>query len=451
MPDLKMSSKHFSPAKSLVLSFLLLIIVGMVLLAMPFSAHYHVSILDALFTATSATCVTGLVVFDTGSHWTITGQWIILLLIQFGGLGIMTFSTLGALIIAGRLNLRSRELMEGSLSGRPLPNLGKLIYYIVFGTLFVEFSGAALLFTRFHHDHTVFHAIYLSLFHSISAFCNAGFSLFSDSLVHYQQDAVVNYTIMGLIIVGGIGFWVLYDLVKVMQVRTRKLCLHSRVVLYATATLILVGTLSLLIFEWGNVLSGLPFFYKMTGAMFQSVTARTAGFNTVPIEAMTNSSLLMLVMLMLVGASPGSCGGGIKTTTMAVIGAMIFSRIKNEQQVRIFNRGLPEKVVSKAIGITFFALLILIAAIMILLISEHPGGPHVEGRTLFLEVVFEAFSALGTVGLSMGLTPVLSFTGKIVIIFLMFVGRVGPLTIALAIAGRQNLRIRLAEEELWVG
>jgi len=444
--------KHtFSPAKSLALSFLVLIMIGTVLLYLPFSSDKKVGVLDALFTSTSATCVTGLVVYDTGTHWTLTGQIIILLLIQLGGLGIMTFSTLGAYIIAGKLNMRNRQMIEGSLGGKHIANLGKLLLAIVAGTMIIEMSGALILTFSFLKHYPLFKAIYMGVFHSISAFCNAGFSLFSNSLENFQNDIIINITIMVLIVTGGIGFWVLFESLHLLKNRSEKLGLHSKIVISTTFVLIFTGFIALLILEWNNTLSDMTFPGKVMNAAFQSITARTAGFNTVKIETMTNSSLLILLLLMFIGASPGSCGGGVKTTTFAVLSAMIFSRLRDQRQVRLFKRGIPEHVVSKSIGIIFIALFFLTMIIIVLLITENPGSSYIPLRTLFLEVIFESFSAFGTVGLSMGLTPLLSFAGKLLITLLMYIGRIGPLTVALAIAGRKDLRLRLAEEELWVG
>ncbi len=437
--------QNFTPAKSLALSFLVLILVGTVLLCMPFSSEKKVNVIDALFTSTSATCVTGLVVYDTGTHWTLTGQIIILLLIQFGGLGIMTFSTLGAYIIAGKLNMRNRQMIEGSLGGKQIPNLGKLLLAIVAGTLIIEMTGASILTFSFLKQYPLFKSLYLGVFHSISAFCNAGFSLFSNNLENYQNNITVNITIMLLIVTGGIGFWVMFDCLHFFKSRSQKLGLHSKIVISTTMILILTGLIMLLFLEWNNTLNNMSFPNKVITAAFQSITARTAGFNTIKIETLTNSSLLILLLLMIIGASPGSCGGGIKTTTFAVLCAMIFSRLRDQRQVRLFKRGIPEHVVSKAIGITFFALFLLILVIIILLITENPGSSYIPVRTLFLEVIFESFSAFGTVGLSMGLTPLLSFAGKVLIILLMYIGRIGPLTITLAIASKRELRIRVSD------
>ena len=442
--------KKLHPAAALALSFLALISVGTTLLSLPFSSRTgSVPFLDALFTATSATCVTGLTVLQTGSDWTPAGQLVILGLIQLGGLGIMTFSTFFAFIFSRRMSIRSRDLLEQSVAGRPVPNLGFILIMIVIGTLIFESIGAAVLTLRFASEFPLQKAVFLGVFHAVSAFCNAGFSLFTQSFMGYRQDLIINLTLILLIISGGLGFGVLFDLKSLWK--KRHLSFHSKIVLSHSAGLILVGFFAILFLEWGNTLAGVSLPGKLLASLFQSVTARTAGFNTLDISHLTSSSLLILMILMMIGASPGSCGGGIKTTTFAVIMAINFSRLKDHRQVRLFNRGIPEPIISKSLGIAFFWIIVLTLATLFLLITEHPGGPHSEGRTLFIEVVFECFSALGTVGLSMGLTPVLTSIGKMLIILLMYVGRIGPVTLALAIAGKPPLRYRYAEEHFLVG
>ena len=451
---IKRSLLRISPQLSLLLSFLLIIIIGTILLALPYSTNEgHSSFVNALFTATSATCVTGLIVVDTGTYWTPFGQGVILALIQLGGLGIMTFSMFFAYLIAGRLSVHSRKLMEHSLVSPRTPRLGRLLLLIILLTFLIELIGAIVLTFRFLQDFHFSKAVYVALFHSISSFCNAGFSLFSDSLVGYQNDAVINITVMILIILGGLGFWVLLD-VRNMFKRKRLFgttSLHTKIALAMSFALIVFGFVALLLFEWNKGFTDLPLRSKLLASAFQAVTPRTAGFNTLDINSLTNSSLFLLLFLMLVGASPGSCGGGMKTTTFAVILAMIRSRVRNQKQITVFNRGIPEETISRAIGITFFALLAVFLFTMLLLITEHPQGVQTGNRHLFLKVIFEVFSALGTVGLSMGLTSVLSTAGKIIITILMLAGRIGPVTLALAIAGQRSLNIRLAEENFWVG
>ena len=437
----------------LALSFLTLILVGAGLLYLPASHHGSLSILDAVFTATSAVCVTGLIVVDTGLKYTYFGQAVILVLIQLGGLGIMTFSTFFAYIFAGRLSIRGRDLVERTIGGMPMPQLGKLVLVVVFGTFLIELIGAFLLTMRFAMDMNWGNALYHGVFHSISAFCNAGFSLNSNSLVAYQTDLVVNFTVMSLIVLGGLGFWVIFDFQRAIRNKRklRSLTLHSKLVLSLTLVLVFAGLIVILFTEWNNTLAKMPISSKVLASLFHSVTARTAGFNTLNLESMANGTLFFVILLMMIGASPGSCGGGIKTTTFAVLIGLIIARFQDRQQVRLFHRGIPETVISKAITIAFFWLFAIGMIIMIMLISEHPGGPHEQGRTLFFEIVFETFSAMGTVGLSVGLSPLLSVVGKWCIIFLMFIGRIGPLTVALAVSSQKPRQIRFVEEDFIVG
>ena len=437
-----------------MLSFFLLIMTGTMLLLLPISTNgAGISFIDALFTATSATCVTGLVVVDTGSYWSPFGQIIILLLIQIGGLGIMTFSSFLVYIIARKLSLWDQGMLEYSFSGNNRQNLGQLLWAIILGTFVIEGVGAAILSVRFSHDFAVGRAVYLGLFHSISAFCNAGFSLFSNSLVDYRSDIVINLTIMTLIILGGLGFWVLYDLKNIFRHRrnVHSTSLHTRIVLTVSASLIAFGFLVFLFVEWNQAIQPLPLKGKILASLFQSVTARTAGFNTLDMAALTNGSLFLLLLFMFIGASPGSTGGGIKTTTFAIVLSMIKARMRNQEQVQIYKRGVPESTISKAIGITFAAIVVLGVLSMLLLIVENPEHTQIHQRTLFIDLVFEAFSAIGTVGLSMGITPLLSTTAKFLIIILMYIGRIGPVTLTIALAGVHTRNLRFAEDNVWVG
>ncbi len=366
----------------------------------------------------------------------------------------MTFSTFFAYLFAGgRLSIRNRDLVERSFAGVSTHDLGKILLAVVMGTFLIEAIGAVVLTVRFSEIYPSTRALQLGVFHSISAFCNAGFSLFSKSLMGFENDIVINVTVMILIVLGGIGFWVLFDLLKCAKSHRSfwRLSLHTKLVLTMSGSLIVGGFVLLLIFEWNQTLKDLPLGTKALVALFQSITTRTAGFNTVPIQHLTNSSLFLMILLMMIGASPGSCGGGIKTTTFGVLSAMILSRLKDRRQVSVFQRGIPESIISKTIVITFFWLMVVTVVTMILLFTEHPGGPHAQGRVLFLNVLFETFSAMGTVGLSMGLTSALTPVGKVLIVLLMYMGRIGPMTIALAIVYRERVRFRLAEEDFMVG
>ncbi|MBN2357590.1 Trk family potassium uptake protein [candidate division KSB1 bacterium] len=446
------TSKRLHPSHTLAISFFIFIMIGTGLLYTQWSCNGdRLSFIDALFTATSATCVTGLITQDTGAFFTRFGQLVILALIQLGGLGIMTFSTFFAYIIAGRFTLRGRDLIETSVSSKPVPYLGKLLLFTVVGTLIVEAIGAVILTFRFSQDYPLDRSIYLAIFHAVSAFCNAGFSLFSDSLIAYQNDWIINATVLCLIIIGGIGFWVLYDLMNLFKNGSGQLTLHSKLVLTVTASLVLFGAMLFLFFEWNHTLQPIPMNGKILSSIFQSVTARTAGFNTVDVGGLDEGSLLMLMILMVIGASPSSTGGGIKTTTFGVILALIFSRLRSQEQVRLFNRGIPESIVSKAIGISFFWIVTVTVAVMCLLVSESYGVLGHAPRGMMMDIFFECFSAFGTVGLSTGITPLLTKAGKVVIIILMYVGRIGPITLALAIANKPPLRIRYAEEKIIIG
>jgi len=356
----------------------------------------------------------------------------------------MTFSTFFTYLVVKKLSIRNRDLMEQSIAGPSTQHTGKVLLAILLLTLFFETVGTALLTFRFAQDYTFARALYLGVFHAISAFCNAGFSLFSNSLIPYRTDIVVNVTVMFLIIVGGLGFWVLLDLKNIVKRKKNihSTSLHTRIVIYTTTALLIIGFLAILLFEWGHSFIDMTPFEKILTAAFQSTTTRTAGFNTIDMASFTNSSLFLIILLMIIGASPGSCGGGIKTSTLAIILALIFSRLRSERQVRLLKRGIPEHVISKTIAILFFAIAILVISITILLFTENPPRELVPERMLFIEVMFESASALGTVGLSMGLTPLLSEIGKVCISLLMFIGRVGPVTIALAIAGTKKANYR---------
>lgn len=447
--------KLLRPETVLPISFALLIMLGSLILYLPIcSGEGHTLYVDALFTAASAVCVTGLTVVDTGSHWSTIGTAVILMLIQIGGLGIMTFTSFFVLLVTRRLSIMNRDLIGANFSvASAKGNVRNLLLTIVLGTLAVEFLGAALLFLRFKEAYPLGYSIYLALFHSISAFCNAGFSLFSTSLTAFQGDILVNFTVMGLIVIGGIGFWVLYDLrnVPYRKGNFHSTTLHTRVVIYTSLILIGIGAFWFALNEWNNVLAGLPLKNRILASLFQAVTPRTAGFNTVNISDLRDSTLLMMILLMVIGASPGSCGGGIKTSTMAVILAMVVAQINNRGQVQIFKRGIPDHIVSKSIVILFFAIVLLFGVLIALLITERPLQPLFAGRGLFLNLLFESASAFGTVGLSTGVTSFLSSTGKIIVTFLMYMGRVGSATLAVVVAGENAKSIRYAEDDILVG
>jgi trk system potassium uptake protein len=443
------SSRKINPPHLLAISFFLLILFGSWLLTWSVSCTTTVSFVDALFISTSAVCVTGLSTVDIGTVFTTFGQMVILILIQFGGLGFMTLSTFFIYILVGRFSMKGRDLIEQSVSSQPVPFLGKLLVFTVLGTMIIETLGGLLLSWRFMESYSTLRAIYLGFFHAISAFCNAGFSVFSDNLVPYRHDVVVNLTVMILIVLGGLGFWVIYDLRNLPQ-GWRRLTIHSKIVLSVTMGLIVGGTLLITFFDWHRTLQGWSIGHRFLAAAFQSVSARTAGYNTVIIGNMSHGSLLVLMLLMGIGASPGSCGGGVKTSTFAVLLAAVFSRLHEQRQIRLFGRGIPEEVISKAMGIVFFWLVAVVSAVMILLVSERAIAAPFQDA-LLVQSFFETMSAIGTVGLSMGITPYLSVVGKLVIIVLMYTGRIGPITLAVLIASNRSMNYRFAEEKVIVG
>lgn len=448
--------KFWGTSRIVIISFLGIIMLGTILLMLPQSVNgERLSFIDSLFTATSATCVTGLIVVDTGAKFTHFGQLVILMLIQLGGLGIMTFSTFFVFLVLGKFSLSDREVIQETLTQSPIKNIAGLLKTIFSFTIFIEICGAVLLTFIFSERMPFFKALYYGIFHSISAFCNAGFSLFRNSFINYQGDIRINFILIFLIILGGIGFIVLTEVKRIILSKKKYnknlFSFHSKVVITITAILIFSGFLVIFLFENNNMLNHQPVKNKLLISLFQSVTCRTAGFNTVDISLLTNSTLFFMIMLMFIGASPGSCGGGIKTTTAGVIVSMLIARFQNRNDVNIAYRCIPQDVVSRAISVTFFSAVIIALSTILLMTVELGGISHQISRGFFLEALFEVISAFGTVGLSTGLTPNLSLFGKMIIILTMFVGRLGPLTIALAIGKKESPRFRYAQEKVLIG
>jgi trk system potassium uptake protein TrkH len=452
--------KRISPQQHLIGSFALLIFVGSVILILPgMTTQGSVSYIDALFTSTSAVCVTGLVVKDTGSDFTRLGQWVLLMLIQLGGLGIMTFSTIFLLMLGRRPSLSQDTLLQGTFAHSPMRNLHTLILWVVLLTLMAEALGTACYFLRWVHEFPVGEALFVSVFHAASAFCNAGFCLFADSFTKYQGDVLMNLNTMFLIIIGGIGFLVVLEVYERYgwhegkDGRPRKpLSLHARLTLLTTVILILSGALFFFLVEYHDVLRDVGLPDKILISVFQSVTARTAGFNTVDFSLLSNATLFFFIILMFIGASPGSCGGGIKTTTLAVFFALVRSRLKGESDTMVMHRTIPKGTAARAVGVVISSSLVITLMVVILLITQLGGISHGQSRGMFLEYLFEAVSAFGTVGLSMGKTASLNTVGKFVIIILMFVGRLGPLTLAFSIRPREiPAQLKYSEENVMIG
>ncbi len=436
-------------------SFFGLIILGTILLTTPLAVNGKISLSDAIFTATSATCVTGLTVVDTGTRFTLFGQIVILFLIQVGGLGIMTFSTFFIFLIAGKFSIADRDIIQDTLTQSPIRNIAGLLKTIFFFTILIELIGALLLAMVFAEQMPLGRSLYLGLFHSISAFCNAGFSLFSDSFISYQGDIRANFIIIFLIIAGGMGFIVMREIqgrvFKRRGLQKYPLSFHTKIVLLISGILIVSGWLLFLLFEYNNTLQPMGWKNKLLVSIFQSVTCRTAGFNTIDISQLTNPTLFLIIILMFIGASPGSSGGGIKTTTAAVLAAILVAKFKNRDEVNIGYRRLPEAVISKAISVTFFSVLLIMLMLILLNTTELGGLSQQQSRGFFLEYLFEIISAFGTVGLSTGVTPTLSVVGKFLITVTMFIGRIGPMTLVLAIGKKEAQKFKYAQENLLIG
>jgi trk system potassium uptake protein len=445
--------KRLTPSQVLVIGFALTILTGAVLLSLPISTESGkpLPFIDALFTSTSAVCVTGLVVVDTATTYNTFGEVVIMLLIQIGGLGFMTFGTFFAILVGKKIGFRERLILREAFNQINISGVVRLVLMVLAITLVIESLGFIVLAIRFIPEWGWEKGLYYALFHSVSAFNNAGFDLFGDyekfsSLTRYVGDPIVNLTISSLFILGGIGFIVILELVQYRV--TKRLSLHTKLVLTMTAFLIFVGTIIILATEWTNpaTLGELSFGDKLLSSYFQSVTPRTAGFNTLNIADMYPATLFFIILLMFVGASPGSTGGGIKTTTLTTILLAVWSMIRGRDNVVTYRRRIPYDQVYKALTVTVAALTLVIMVTMLLTITEHAD---------ILTALFETVSAFGTVGLTMGLTPELTVAGKILIILTMFAGRLGPLTIAVAIArslrDQQEPPIRYPEEKPLIG
>jgi len=451
--------RKLKPPQIIIFSFLITILIGAALLSLPQSSSTGISIglVDAFFTATSATCVTGLIVRDTGVDFSRFGQMVVLFLLQIGGLGIMTLSTFFAILFGRKLTLRENVVVKTALDHHSVQGLKMLIIYILGITFTIEAIGAFFLYNRFGN-------VYTAIFHSISGFCNAGFSLNSTSFMRYTQDASVNLIMITLIILGGIGFVVLIDLSKIFRWFAKKaflgakeapgqlfsrISLQTKIVVSVTGILLFLGMTVFFLLENDKALYGLTFKHKILASIFQSVASRTAGFHTVPIANLASPTLFFLIILMFIGASPGSTGGGIKTCTLGVLVAGAWSMIKNQDNIHVFKRSMPRTIFRKAVMIAGLALTWIVLFTMLLSFVEarNEAMPN-----YFLRILFEVSSAFGTVGLSTGITPLLSSFGKVLIMITMFVGRLGPLTIALAVATReQKIFYKYPTEKVMVG
>jgi trk system potassium uptake protein len=443
-------TRRVSPAQVLVVSFLVFIAIGTLLLWTPAAAPAPLSFLDALFTATSAVCVTGLIVVDTPHGLTWFGQLIVLVLIQAGGLGYMTITTVVGVALGRQLSVSDRLTLQEALNVQSMEGLVRFALTVFRLTLVFELIGAVVLTLRWAGEFGLGPAAYLGMFHAVSAFNNAGFALFSDSLMRFRSDWVVNLVITTLVVCGGLGFVVLTELGS--RPRAARLSTHTRLVLAVTTGLIVAATLLILLLEWNNprTLGPLSAPEALLAAYFQAVTPRTAGFNTLDIGAMLPATLFLIMVLMFIGAAPGGTAGGVKLTTFSVTVAVLWSMVRGTSEPTLLRRRLGPALVARAFSICLIGFLALNVVAGGLLWLEHRE---------MLPTLFEATSAFGTVGLSMGeggapvsLAGHFSAAGKLLVIVMMFTGRVGPLTLAVAVArGRTPARLRYPEGRILVG
>ncbi|MCR8642714.1 TrkH family potassium uptake protein [Paenibacillus sp. N1-5-1-14] len=436
-----------SPPRILAVGIALIIMLGTVLLKLPFATNSGVTInwVDAFFTATSATCVTGLVVMDTGTTFSIFGQVVIISLVQIGGLGFMTFSMFFALVLKRRISLRERLILQAAMNTDSLEGIVRLIRRVLIYSLVME-GVAAIIFTiRWSMDMPLHRAIYQSIFHAISLFNNGGFDLFGEftSFQKFASDPLINIVSMILVLSGGLGFIVLSEILDYRK--TRRLSLHSKVVISMTIILTLLGAIVIFIFEFTNIrtLGSMDFITKLYSSFFQSISARSSGTSTVGVEDLRQATQFFLILLMFIGASPGSAGGGIKTTTFAIMLGAIIAMLRGKEDVVLFRHRIAKDLILKALTIIFMALFMVVGVSMILSLTEDKQ---------FIMVLFETTSAVATVGMSMGLTPELSDFAKIVLCMVMFIGRLGPLTLAYALGSRKKKELyRYPEGKIIIG
>lgn len=432
----------------LALGFLAVILIGGTILTLPISSANgeYTNFLDALFTSTSAVCVTGLVTLDTGTHWSMFGQTIIMLLIEIGGLGFMSFTTLIAIILGKKITLRDRLILQDAMNTFSIQGLVKMVQYVLTFTITVQLSGALLFSTQFIPQYGIGKGLFYSLFHSISAFCNAGFDLFGNfsSLTSYSSNWVVILVVSALIIIGGIGFAVWIEIYNFKSIK--KLSIHSKMVILVTTILIVGGTILMFIFEHNNpnTLANMNMGDKILNSFFAAVTPRTAGFNSISTDGMTNAGNFLTIILMFIGGSPGSTAGGIKTTTIGVLLVTVICVIRGRDDAEAFKKRFPKELIYKAFTLFFIGGALVIGATMLLSYTEKGAS--------FLSLLYETTSAFGTVGLTVGLTQKLTEVGKVLIMIMMYLGRVGPLTVVLSLMrNKKNNGVRYPEGKILIG
>ena len=430
---------RFTTTQIILLSFLLVILIGSVLLALPISSTNGIAVpyIDALFTATTSTCVTGLVTLPTSSTWSVFGQIVILILIQVGGLGVITIMTGLMLLLNRKLGISDRLLIQEAFNLNTMSGLVKFVKNVLFGTLIIEGIGAVLYMFVFVPEFGA-KGIWISVFNSISAFCNAGIDIIAEnSLCDYATNPLMNLVTSTLIILGGLGYIVWWDVLRVVKSRSpknrkifRHLTLHSKIAITVTASLILAGAILIFIFEYANPLTigEMNLFDKIQVSFFQSVTTRTAGFASVPQENLTNASAAISLLLMMIGGSPVGTAGGMKTVTLAVLICAAFATIRNKNSATLFGRRISDDSVKKAVAVVIMFLTICASSTVLILATSNASA---------IDAVYETVSATATVGLSRNFTATLNAFGKLIIIVTMYFGRVGPISLAVAL-GRKN-------------
>lgn len=447
--QLKRLRRHVSQTQFIAYGFFCVIMTGTLLLMLPAASRdgQSESFLNCLFTATSASCVTGLIVADTWSQWSLFGQLVIITMIQIGGLGFITIGVFISIILRRKIGLKERGLLQESVNTLQIGGVVRLAKRIILGTCIFEGAGAVLLSLRFIPQYGFFRGIFYGIFHSISAFCNAGFDLMGNrepysSFVAYYDDWLVNLVIMSLIIIGGIGFIVWDDIYR-HKLNFKKYLLHTKIVLVSTGVLVFGGGLLFYLLERNNLLVGMNPGGQILTSIFSSVTARTAGFNTTDTGALTDGSKLLTIILMFIGGSPGSTAGGIKTTTIVVLLLCVYSNIKQTYGVNIFGRRLEEEVIKRAGTILTINLLLALTACLLIMAIQPLG---------FSDILFETFSAIGTVGMTTGITRALEPLSRVIIIILMYSGRIGSLSFALAfVQSKRKAHVQQPAEAINVG
>lgn len=444
-----LKNKSFSPYMTILLSFMVVTILGGILLSLPISMRdgKSVKLIDGFFIATSAICVTGLSSIDIGSVYNIFGQMVILVLIQLGGLGVITFTSVIIIMISKKIGYYTKKIVQEDINIDTTFKIEEYVKKVILSVIVIEFIGTVILFFEFIKKFGFLKAVYYSFFHSVSAFCNAGFSLFSDNLYGFKNSFIINMTIPLLIFLGGIGFSTILNCYNVLRKKEKRLTSTTKLSIKISIFLVIIGMVAMFFLEYSNksTIGNLSFGQKLEASFFQSVTTRTAGFNTISILGLKRSTSLLFVILMFIGASPGSTGGGIKTTTIGLIILGTLAILKNKDTIEYDKRSVSWRIYSKAITVLFISLIYTTICVFLLILFERNKN--------LLDLVFEVFSAFGTVGLSRNLTPSLADISKFILIVTMFVGRVGPLTIALALS-KSNLkkgRYTYPQENILIG